>query len=402
MSLGQAIVRAFGAVVSPDSMVGGASRRFVGRPIATVLRWIDESINSVIRWILPFAEHRMALLAVLSLVAVAAVSAVFWEETEQIRNIGLAVAAIIALPVAIWRSRVAEQQVDVAQQGVLNERYQKSVEMLGNDRLFARIGGIVALEHLALERPTQYHTEVMKLLFAFIRQPVEDPQAHSVSTMGMRGARQDVQAAVDAVRACRSLNRAVEANSLRSIDLRGADLRQADLTDIDLSIEPATELGAFGRVSLSVPNTWAVLSHADLSSAHLNDATVPYGVCYGANFTDAALDGAEFREATFFNTIFRNASLVKADLAGAWFAYSDLRNAILRGANLSGAEFYERSQGAAGLTQRQLDQACADPDTPPNLVNMFDAETGERLEWRGKECEKVFRKLRLNPLLRLP
>ena len=36
-------------------------------------------------------------------------------------------------------------------------------------------------------------------------------------------------------------------------------------------------------------------------------------------------------------------------------------------------------------------------EPPPNVDNVFDAETGEQLVWRGKECERVFKKLDLNP-----
>ena len=155
---------------------------------------------------------------------------------------------------------------------------------------------------------------------------------------------------------------------MRSLDLRGADLRQADLAEINLSIVPETELRAFARGPISIPDKRAVLSHADLSGAKLIYATMPHCLCDGTKFADADLRGA--------------------DLAGAFFFNSNLRNATLRGANLSGAEFYEEPQGAMGLTQRQLDEACADPETPPELFDVFDAETGERLEWRGKECEK--------------
>ena len=378
----------------------------VVRPIKAAAGWIDKSISGGIRRILSFAEHRMALLAGLSLTAVVAVSAVYWSETEQIRNIGLVVAAIIALPVAIWRSRVADQQVgvaqqqaDIAQQSVLNERYQKGAEMLGNTVLSVRIGGIVALERLALEHPAQYHAEVMKLLFAFIRQPIKDPPARPVPMLDMRGARPDVQTAVDTVRTCRALNRAVEANSIRSLDLRGADLRQADLAQINLSIVPATELRAFARGSINIPDKRAVLSHADLSGAKLMDATMPHCLCDGTKFADADLGGAKLREATFLRTDLRNASLAAADLAGAKFIRSNLRNVWLKGTNLSGVEFSETSPGATGLTQEQLDEACADPDVPPQMHNVFDVATGARLEWRGKECEKVFKKLDLNPLL---
>lgn len=356
-------------------------------------RWINDLSQRALR----VAEAGMVPLAIGLLVAVIVLSALLWEHADEIRNIGLIVAAIVALPIAIWRSRVAERQADIAQQSVLNERYQKSAEMLGSGVLSVRLGGIVALEHLALEHPAQYHVEVMRLLFAFIRQPIEDSQAHNVPTLDMRGSRQDVQAAVDAVRACRSQNSAAEANLIRWIDLRGADLRQTDLTNIDLSVVPVTEWSEIASGPLEAPNLRIVLSHADLSRAHLGLAKMPRCLCDETNFTAADLGGTELQKAMFLQADLGDASLAAADLTGALFLLSNLRGVSFRDTNLSGAGFVEESPGEAGLTQRQLDEACADPDAPPELVKMVDAETGHVLEWRGKECEKTFRKLRLDP-----
>ena len=370
------------------------------------LRSIDQSGGWLASRLIEFAEPRLTLLAAAAVIIVILISIFAGNSHEAVRNVGLIVGAIIALPIAIWRSRVAEQQVNVAQQqadiarqGVLNERYQKSAEMLGSEVLSVRLGGIAALEHLALEHPAQYHAEVMKLLFAFIRQPIEDPQTRDVLILDTRGGRQDVQAAVDAVRTCRSQNSAAEANSIRLLDLRGADLRQADLTNLDLSVVPPTEFHRIVGGSFGVPTKGAVLSHADLSQARLSLVKMPCCLCDGTNFTSADLIGAELREATFLQADLRSASLAAADLAGAKFIHSNLRNVWLKETNLSGVEFSETSPGATGLTQEQLDEACADPDVPPQVGNVFDVATGERLEWRGKECEEVFKKLDLNPLL---
>ena len=338
------------------------------------------------------------------------------DRLERIRNVAIILGGIAAFGFAYWRGKTADRQAtaaqkqvdtalqqadaarkqvqtsqpqaDIAQQSVLNERYQKGAEMLGNTVLSVRIGGIVALERLALGHPLQYHAEVMKLLFAFIRQPIEDPQARSVPTLNMRGARQDVQAAIDTVRTCRALNRTVEANSIRSIDLRGADLRQADLTNLDLSVLPATESHGVASGALSASTGATVLSHADLSGAHLYDARMPYCLCDETNFTGAQLGRAEMLRARFYLASLQSTSLDGANLTAVVFARSDLHNATFKGADLSGAQFAEKSPGSAGLTQRQLDEACADPDAPPNLAHVVDAETGKPLVWRGKECEK--------------
>ena len=100
-----------------------------------------------------------------------------------------------------------------------------------------------------------------------------------------------------------------------------------------------------------------------------------------------------------------NAQFWKADLSGTWlqganltnahFYQANLENAALDEANLSSARFSgtdvaeirpdadSRELNVRGLTQRQLDQARADPDNPPDIRGVVDAETGQLLVWTG-------------------
>ena len=100
-----------------------------------------------------------------------------WESASTtLRNLGLMLAAAIGLPLAIWRSIVAERQADAtrrqsdtAVQMLLNDRFQKGAEMLGNaDFGSVRIGGIHALARLAREYPDSFHLPVMQLFSAFV------------------------------------------------------------------------------------------------------------------------------------------------------------------------------------------------------------------------------------------
>ena len=89
--------------------------------------------------------------------------------STTIRNVGLLIGAIIAMVLAVWRSRVAGRQAATAERGLLNDRFQKGAEMLGSDVLAVRIGGIYGLTHLAREHPHQYHVQVMRLFCSFVR-----------------------------------------------------------------------------------------------------------------------------------------------------------------------------------------------------------------------------------------
>ena len=64
---------------------------------------------------------------------------------------------------------------------------------------------------------------------------------------------------------------------------------------------------------------------------------------------------------------------------------ANLKGARLAGANLEGADLTGADlRDCRGLTQEQLDQATADSDKPPKLVDVVDAN-GEPLVWSGKE-----------------
>ena len=349
--------------------------------------------------------------------------------SETIRNIGLVVAGLIALPLAIWRAIVAGRQANTAQQGLLNERYQKGAEMLGSEILSVRLGGIYALQRLAEECPEQYHIQNMRLFCAFVRFPTKDQSLESgqmeIEPHTLLGIRQDIEAVMKAVGSRAKPLITLERTDSFRLDLRGADLPRAQLLDADLSNAyfhhskfPGARFantnlsGAFfnyadlsGAEFRDVNFTGTSLFRAKLKCAMLQNADLPrgdfdYADLSGANLLRANLSGAYFQEAIvtnawlecanlsgahFLHANLCGARLMKANLSGANFLEADLNKANLSDANLSGVEFSNGGhQPAKGLTQTQLDEARADPSNPPKLTGVHDAESGKLLVWCGK------------------
>ena len=293
------------------------------------------------------------------------VLAVFWWDwlrgeqsgSEAMRNVGLIVAGSVAFPLAIWRAQVADRQASAAQrqtataqQGLLNERFQKGADMLGSYNLSVRLGGIYALQSLALEYPEQYYVQCMRLLCAFVRNPAKhevtegDREVDDQLGLWKPKLRQDVQAIMDMMRSRNETHIALEKQKEFTLDLSDADLSDSFLYRVNL--------------------TRSELTRANLSGTYLKYA----------NLSGASLSGANLS----------NARLAGADLSGT---------APIR-VILSGTKFCDEGPSDSptsptiGLTQYFLDLAYSDPDNPPVLDDdARDARTGRPLVWRGKPLE---------------
>ena len=291
---------------------------------------------------------------VLALAAGILLSWWFWDDlradqeslSATIRNLGLVIGGVIAILLAVWRSRVAERQADTAQRGLLNERYQKGAEMLGNAVLSVRLGGIYALQRLAEEHPEQYHVQIMRLFCAFARNPTpsgEDEGRQDVQEESFRrlpSPREDVQAVMGAIRDRHEKRVSLERKGAFRLDMRGADL-----------------------------------SHAVLSGANLRNVDF-----METNLSYAFLDTANLSGAMLFDTNLSGARLMEADLSGAV-----LVGAILKDTDLSGAKLSRCGQNPAiALRQSQLDEATADANNPPNLDGVDDVRTRQPLVWRDR------------------
>ena len=239
-----------------------------------------------------------------------------------LRNVGLMVAASLALVLAIWRALVADRQANTAREALLNERYQRAAEMLGSDVLSVRIGGVHAVHDLAKEHPEQYHVRIMRLLCAFARNPAsvkadENDLATGrvYSDIPFLMLREDLQAMMDVIRGRSNAEVHLEEREGFRLQLQYADLRGATLHGADLRR--------------------AILWGADLSGAFL---------------ASTRLDCARLNDAKLFDTQFSN----------------------------------EGDNPATGLTQQQLDEASGDPEAGPKLTGVLDVETKQPLVWREK------------------
>ena len=371
--------------------------------------------------------------------------------STTIRNVGLLVGGVAAALLAVWRSVVAERQADTAQQSLLNERYERGAEMLGSDVLSARLGGIYSLQRLASEHPLKYHIQVMQLFCAFVRNPTRQAPSQVEQQCNEEGRnpqlREDVQAVIAAVGGRGELGIAIERREKLVLDLHGADLSfgrlsGANLAGADLSHANLRQTSFFDTTPsgpdlstpissgpnqpparIGIPGSFIPL---DFSGVEGRRANLSGSVLNGANLSDAFLLGTDLSGAQLVRAILSNSQLIRANLRLAVLLSADLSGAFLLGADLSGVQLAHANLAgsqlpsaklyganlfmteleeadlsdalffdvegefiATGLTQKQIDQAKANPNSPPSLTGIVDYSTGEPLIWRGSACDPV-------------
>ena len=261
--------------------------------------------------------------------------------------------ATIGVPFAIWRglalqqqseaaskqSEAASRQSEIARSHLLNDRYQKGVELLCSEALSARIGGIYTLEQLAKNDPPTYHIPIMSMFSVFVR--------NSLINNEQKGPPEDVCTILEVIGRRSSKQHEIESERNYTINLKGARL-----------------CGWKHYVPFRVPKpdfSNVDFSYADLSQADISLVKLVRSRFVGANLLGAKLFGADLSHAHFFDTDLSDAVLARANLSEVSFSCVKLFGTSL--------------EKADGLTQEQLKFAQIDPQRPPVLTDTVDVIT---------------------------
>jgi Pentapeptide repeats (8 copies) len=194
----------------------------------------------------------------------------------------------------------------LSQQGQITDRYTKAVEQLGSDKLDVRLGGIYALERIAVDSKRD-HPTVVEVFSAFVREHTDPARTDSAAGESKKPAA-DVQAALTV------LGRLPHRKGVSRGDLRGALLMGAQLLRANLS--------------------GVLFFDANLSNATLLDANLSGAAFMDSNLSDALLSHADLSNAHLFETNLSRANLRDADLSDTWFHETNLSGADLQGAQL--------------------------------------------------------------------
>lgn len=299
----------------------------------------------------------------------------FIDEAAQsaaIRNSGLVLAAVIGAPFLVWRSFVAQKQVDVAEQGHITDRINKAVEGLGAEKtvqdadgtrtepnLEVRIGAIYALERIA-RKSDEDHVQIMEILCAYVRHnSPADSAADHPRLEWEAAARQNMQTSI--VSGQREFDKHKPIGSAPNAQNKSGASGPADddhvfewVTNI---AKPNPDIAACIEVirrrsprqiqiernatDVSPDGYQLDLSHSNLQRANLYKASL-----FGADLTESRLDGAHLVDADLsgtysYNVTFIGAHLLRTNLSNAYLDTCRFDCAVLRETSVNAAEFSE-------------------------------------------------------------
>lgn len=241
-------------------------------------------------------------------------------------RIGGMVTTVTALGALVFTAislQATRDQIDVAREGQLTDRFTHAIDQLGTEgpeNLPRRVGGIYALERIAVDSPRDQATMV-EVLSAFLR--TDGPRAGG-KPCGPTPA--DVSAAFT-VLTRRDVGRdpVTMEIDLRGLCLRDVQVEFGDLTGMSLNGSDLTganlSMARFWQTSMSE----AILVDVDLLGVDMTDGFVSAG---HADFSGADLSFTELGSTDFSGSVFVGADLRGSDLGSADFTGTDLSDAL--------------------------------------------------------------------------
>ncbi len=283
------------------------------------------------------------------------------------------------------RIRLQDKLIQQQEKQRRDNRFAKSVELLGHESGSTRIGGVYNLYFLAVEFFDEYGYYAISILSSHIRvitttqdyqnkykEATSDEIQSILDVLTRFSYPEESKDCLDKILSMLNtlikslLNKGFRINlanshlaganlmsaDLRDVNLRGVNLLEADLLNADLTnacLEEAyLERVCFNRANLKKTN----LQRANLKEANLEEANLQEANLQGANLQGANLTGANLQEAYM-----DEANLVGANLKGANLQKAGLKDASLEGADLEKANLQEVFLSNGNLKRVNLQEA---------------------------------------------
>lgn len=293
-----------------------------------------------------------------------------WDNLIQaVSNVVFVIVAIVGSVFLHKRTNAAKEQVktandqldistsleSLAQKTYMANRFIKAVELMGNEKSIVQIGGILALEKVAIDEPGVYHKQVYNILCFFIKENIPLSKEEVIFSKSV------VETALTVI-GKRNLNYEVTL-TLNSINLSEFELNNSNFDGATCSNVDFTKTTLIGCSFIK-----AVIFRGKFTNA----------IVAGANFTNAILLGASFVGAKFFGrshdmkNLNNESVLFIANFNGANLTQADFTGTDLDRVNFTGAEISQTNfEGVKNLTQEQISSAYYKSGYPPKNLPTY-------------------------------
>ena len=130
------------------------------RRLRTAADWPERALRALL-WRL---EARLAVTTAALLAVIAVVAVFWWDSSDDVRNFGLLAGGVVAVALAIWRSRVTERQAATAEAARLDAQFELGLRMFQDEREMVRMDGLAVLRRLLAAYPEAYGAQIVDVL----------------------------------------------------------------------------------------------------------------------------------------------------------------------------------------------------------------------------------------------
>jgi len=255
-------------------MTGSLAKR-----IGSLAKWIRTT--PIVRWVLIAAAAAMLIALIVYVVPPLLANGTFDKDPQRLKaenDVRGTLLQALAGAFLLLGLYFTARTLQLNREGQITERFTRAIDQLGNEALEVRLGGIYALERIAIDSERDRET-IFEVLSTYIR---EDSRRR-IDPGVLPRSYTDAEAAV------RVLGRRKHLSRDRALNLRGAFLAGFDLSHADLR-------------------------YADLRHANLEEADLVYADLTAANLQRANLEKAKLVYANVTHTDFRDAKISKEAL----------------------------------------------------------------------------------------
>ena len=208
--------------------------------------------------------------------------------------------------------QTGREQLRVALEGQVTERFTRAIDQLGSAELDVRLGGIYALERIARDSPSDRAT-IEEVLTAYVRThspwPPRLPGQYAASAPISEVPELEVRAPDVQAAATVLARRQLPPSGRRRLNLADVDLRKAYLPKANLEGARLSRTNLHGAWLRKANFRAAGLEKANLQATELTHTSLQRAWLYNASLQEARLDGADLQNARLVGTNLQGGSL---------------------------------------------------------------------------------------------